>query len=1244
MTYSSEVLADSPAYFLRFGESSGNFLDSSGNGRDFSVGGSAGTRAATGLLVGDANAGFSVDSTSFSLHAYRNYESAMNPSSFTMAVIVKPVTRASAREWYTIARRSSGGFWLALQQISGDTYKVYAAWDTAAGSKTVQSASSFLITASPKLNIQLTYDGTNVKLWVNGILEGTTASGAVSWGTGGLAVGTWDSSNYTYPFQGTIDEFSLTPTALSDARLKARYGAAQPVQIIEQVQSTAASTATPTATLTSIPQPGDMLVVAMDTWSTTARTISSISGGGATWSSVVDGTRTGIWKGVSPSTLAAVGAVVTTLTGSANTQATVYLVRGLTSTAAIGFASPAGTSDGLPVMAGAGQAVFACYAAGSTTTGNFPTTPSPSDWVQDGTLLDHHGFTHRIPTETKVMHKVSTDSGQTGRQLTIMVIGARVADTPDGGSGTRVVEHIQSGVISATSGVPCGAKDGFILTTTPLAGDVVEVTISNSGSIARTISAVSGMGASWTVAFTGASGRDWILVGTGATYVDGGISVTFSGGATVVMDAYLIRELANTTVTTSVASGSGTTGPAIDAAIGQVVTAVVAVSSGTEDFAATKVPSSGWNVNAQPSALMRSAYRVPSETSLTAHRLDPTVSFSGRIQTIATIGLPPGPMATLAATMPALGAQLNAETPPQIQTAGQMPALAAQLGVEVPPDAALAAAMPALGALFDVQAVPDQVTAVLNATMPALTGGLIAESLDAQLAATMPTLGAAIIVDLHDTTLAGQMPALAGAFVVDVPPPPTYKSDLQGFGGLLGYWPLDELTGNTHDNDGSASSTSTRLGGPIALAQIGKPALMSGEPYSIQNLYTNPIYRFTADESAFRVPTFTAHIWLTPEDLAHTTISQVYGKATWGGSGGSGDNANKHWAIRLDNGRIVGSVWYGSTEYKIQTPVSYVTVGAIYHVALVVEQGVSAGPGHMYLYINGALYGDISTPTSSNYASTHQVGVFQTYDNLMDFFGRVAAPAFHNVALSGAQIADLYSDWTLPPPDPEVSLAGQMPQPTAAFQTAVLSPADATLAGQMPKPTGSFAVTVEGGVEEVGVLDLTAQMPSFGAHFDLTGEIISDVELDATMPTLGAIVGVLPVYEVGQSMPFLRWQFQDMNTYEIYIVELNPKQASSHRLAKAFDSARHGGQRMRMTKTASQPTDWTFGGVVRSHTHHDALIDWQKRPGKVRVTDHLGRTFEVMMRSLEMTDRRPAGDNTWRFEYTFNCLLLRRIG
>jgi hypothetical protein len=126
-------------------------------------------------------------------------------------------------------------------------------------------------------------------------------------------------------------------------------------------------------------------------------------------------------------------------------------------------------------------------------------------------------------------------------------------------------------------------------------------------------------------------------------------------------------------------------------------------------------------------------------------------------------------------------------------------------------------------------------------------------------------------------------------------------------------------------------------------------------------------------------------------------------------------------------------------------------------------------------------------------------------------------------------------------------------------------------------------------------------------------------------------------------MNVVRWLLQEVETGDSYTVEFNPNKASSYRGARSFDFTRGVGGRVRSFKSQDGPVPWTWGGVIQSKAHHDALEAWGKKKGKVRVTDHLGRTFEVMMKGARISDRRQTGANAWRFTYEMDCLLLRRI-
>lgn len=103
---------------------------------------------------------------------------------------------------------------------------------------------------------------------------------------------------------------------------------------------------------------------------------------------------------------------------------------------------------------------------------------------------------------------------------------------------------------------------------------------------------------------------------------------------------------------------------------------------------------------------------------------------------------------------------------------------------------------------------------------------------------------------------------------------------------------------------------------------------------------------------------------------------------------------------------------------------------------------------------------------------------------------------------------------------------------------------------------------------------------------------------------------------------------------------------SSPTLERSYDAAvavTEGRPRLRtfMRPPAAKP--WEFAGVINARQHHDDLKAWCEKPGLVRITDHLGRTFEVVITDFEPTDRQPTARNAWRMRYSVKTLLLRRL-
>jgi hypothetical protein len=76
------------------------------------------------------------------------------------------------------------------------------------------------VVAGQTYHVAGTYDGTTMRLYLNGVQVATTAlTGAVTQNTNTLTIGSWDGSSEF--LRGSIDEVAVYGTALSAARIAA---------------------------------------------------------------------------------------------------------------------------------------------------------------------------------------------------------------------------------------------------------------------------------------------------------------------------------------------------------------------------------------------------------------------------------------------------------------------------------------------------------------------------------------------------------------------------------------------------------------------------------------------------------------------------------------------------------------------------------------------------------------------------------------------------------------------------------------------------------------------------------------------------------------------------------------------------------------------------------------------------------------------------------------------------------------
>ena len=214
MSYTSEVLADSPSVYWRCGESSGNLADSGSVGIAGVVSGTTVTRAVTGL-VGDADkaiglSGGKVEGTpSSSLTGAHTIEIVIQPSGFTGIKIAG-------------SRNTEYGFDISLTATS-----ITAVIGNGTSFITTSASATASFSTGVTYHLALVVTTTGWEWFRNGSSIGSgsfsSATPLVYDTSHHIILG--DNGRAEGYVPGVYDEFAIYPTALSSSRIAAHYAA-----------------------------------------------------------------------------------------------------------------------------------------------------------------------------------------------------------------------------------------------------------------------------------------------------------------------------------------------------------------------------------------------------------------------------------------------------------------------------------------------------------------------------------------------------------------------------------------------------------------------------------------------------------------------------------------------------------------------------------------------------------------------------------------------------------------------------------------------------------------------------------------------------------------------------------------------------------------------------------------------------------------------------------------------------------
>ncbi len=212
--------------------------------------------------------------------------------------------------------------------------------------------------------------------------------------------------------------------------------------------------------------------------------------------------------------------------------------------------------------------------------------------------------------------------------------------------------------------------------------------------------------------------------------------------------------------------------------------------------------------------------------------------------------------------------------------------------------------------------------------------------------------------------------------------------------GLVGYWPLDDTSGETAVDNSDSGNDATLVNGVLVnqAGQVGNAMSFDGEDDYIETPDT--VYRPTTGD-------FTISVWVNPEriNMDGYLVGYRYDKNQWE----SPPYAGAYLAISADQLYYLTNVDGGYTNMGVAYPGSLNTWSNV----ILVKTGSNAT-----LYFNGVSvtsmenlgtinYNDDSTPLSIGYAGTDQGRYFK---------GLIDEVAIWNRALSPEDIARLCND------------------------------------------------------------------------------------------------------------------------------------------------------------------------------------------------------------------------------------------
>lgn len=123
------------------------------------------------------------------------------------------------------------------------------------------------------------------------------------------------------------------------------------------------------------------------------------------------------------------------------------------------------------------------------------------------------------------------------------------------------------------------------------------------------------------------------------------------------------------------------------------------------------------------------------------------------------------------------------------------------------------------------------------------------------------------------------------------------------------------------------------------------------------------------------------------------------------------------------------------------------------------------------------------------------------------------------------------------------------------------------------------------------------------------------------------------------------WIFEDVVEGTVQVMQVNPNSGASPAFKKNITTSTTTapGNRVLLFEGSDEPQHFDFSGVILTKDHYDFILAaWQKRH-LIRLTDDLGRTFDLYIESFTPTRKPTTAQYPWRHDYQATAIIVRTV-